>query len=58
MYGISEDGEHLWAFDAEGDVLHHYRIGLGQREFTSDGMHRGRQPGGRGPGPGGSRGNP
>lgn len=24
IYGISDDGEHLWAFEADGDVLHHH----------------------------------
>jgi hypothetical protein len=26
IYGISGNGEHLWAFEAAGDVLHHYRL--------------------------------
>jgi hypothetical protein len=36
VYGVSEDGYHLWAFDASAGAVHHYQIGVGTEHRPID----------------------
>lgn len=38
VYFITNDGKHLWAFEDEGDILHHYQIGIPSATVQLEGI--------------------